>query len=425
MDIRDKPRTQAGFPEKSPRYVEGSIVSSTIISTVPAAKPVAAKKRPPVWSYPLILGLVLLLARMLWLVWAQGVPQVTIIIHPAYVERSGSIRLTATIAPATANQSQARLLISTRTSAQVHVQATGIVQKSATEARGELTFYNPESFPQTVVADTTFPLSQGFRIVTEQAVTIPPGTLSRTGSASVPAHILPAGAQGNIAASTLNGLCSECHGVSIAVQNTQPFSGGQDAQNYTIVSQVDLDSVARGQGPGQVSQAVAWLRGQVRKGEQLGTPIHCASRTVSDTPVGAKATQISIEVTSTCSAVAYNPQSVCQKAARLFGDEVAHSLDLHQVLAAPITAHILTPIVATSPGALSLLVQVSGRWVYRLNDSEQTRLIRQLAGEPREQALAELRHLPGIQEASIQGVQGNDVLPRDPGQLSVQIVSQQ
>src|ERR1700730_6146217 len=105
MDIRDKPRTQAGFPEKSPRYVEGSIVSSTIISTVPAAKPVAAKKRPPVWSYPLILGLVLLLARMLWLVWAQGIPQVTIIIHPAYVERSGSIRLTATIAPATANQS--------------------------------------------------------------------------------------------------------------------------------------------------------------------------------------------------------------------------------------------------------------------------------------------------------------------------------
>lgn len=420
MEIRDTPRTHPDFPEKNPRYVEGSIVSSTIISTLSAAKPLAAKKHPPAWLYLIILGLALALVRVTWLAWAQGTPQATIIIHPTYVDKKAVIQLSAAVSPLTASQSTARQLTSQQTSPQIRVPATGIVRQPATSARGTLTFSNPTSSPQTILAGIQLNAGPGIQIITDRGAALPPGSSAGAGSVLVPAHVLATGTQGNISPFTLDGLCVPC-GNGIVVKNATPFAGGQDAATSTVVSLADLDKVARSELPALAAQARATLGEQRQKGEQVGTPITCAQQVGSTPPIGTRATLVSIQVIETCRALAYRPADVQQKAAALFRSEVQRLLDPHLILAGPITSHIETPFLVKMPEMLSIPVQVTGRWIYTLSGVEQAQLIRDLAGESRQRALGELEGEPGIAEVSIENSQG-DRLPHDPGQLSLRIV---
>ena len=58
----------------------------------------------------------------------------------------------------------------------------------------------------------------------------------------VSAYAALAGSRGNIAALDIDGLCCAA---GVAVKNTAGFSGGQDAQTYTTIRQVDIDGLAR------------------------------------------------------------------------------------------------------------------------------------------------------------------------------------
>ena len=395
------------------RMVEGFIVSSSIAPT---------RLRPPRWTFPVLLLALPLVGVLLFVFppWTQS--QATILIHPLSVEKHDLLHLTATVAPIDASQSQARRLSATSIAPQISVQATGVVQQQASVARGVLTFYNSASFPQTVAEGLIFTVGQGIQIVTDQAVTIPPGTPAQASSVSVPAHVLQGGVPGNIGPLTIHSLCSECGGIAIAVKNLKPFSGGQDAQTFTVVAQTDLDNVARVQEGELVNQSHIVLLRQLHQGEQLGSPIHCAEHLTSEPVVGAKATQASIEVTEACTALAYDPLDIGHRAALLFHSQVQRSLDAHLALARPISTYIQLPIVETDPATLSISVSVSGRWVYQMSQAAQSRLIRQLEGLSYEQALAQLTTAPGVQTASIEGIGGNDLLPRDPAQFTVQVV---
>src|SRR5712692_4483158 len=283
------------------RMVEGFIVSSSIAPT---------RLRPPRWTFPVLLLALPLVGVLLFVFppWTQS--QATILIHPLSVEKHDLLHLTATVAPIDASQSQARRLSATSIAPQISVQATGVVQQQASVARGVLTFYNSASFPQTVAEGLIFTVGQGIQIVTDQAVTIPPGTPAQASSVSVPAHVLQGGVPGNIGPLTIHSLCSECGGIAIAVKNLKPFSGGQDAQTFTVVAQTDLDNVARVQEGELVNQSHIVLLRQLHQGEQLGSPIHCAEHLTSEPVVGAKATQASIEVTEACTALAYDPLDI-------------------------------------------------------------------------------------------------------------------
>lgn len=398
--------------------VEGSIARSSL-----AKRP--GKRRSPRWKFFPLECILLCVGGMLFgqvLLLLFAAPGATIVIHPVLEAKSGLVQLTATVTPTTAAQSQARQLTASQLAPARSVQTTGIVQKPATVAHGMLTFYNPAAVAQTVAAGTTFTVGQqGLQIVTDQAVTIPPGTPSVAGSAPVAAHAQQTGRRGDIGPLTINGLCAQC-GTDIAVKNLGPFSGGQDVENYTAVSQADVDTVARSQELALEAQAHTALRGQMRGGEQLGTPIACAQQVTSRPPVGARATWASVQVAVSCTTLVFDPHDVQQRAAGLFAAAVERSLDRHQVLAR-LTARIQA-LVASRPGStLFLWVLVEGRWIYRFSAAEQSRLMRHLAGKPREQALTELLNAPGIQEAEIEGIQGNDLLPSDPAQLTLQIVS--
>jgi hypothetical protein len=284
-----------------------------------------------------------------------------------------------------------------------------------------LTFYNPAGFAQTVVGGTTV-AQAGLQVMTDQSVTIPAGTPSSANSATVTAHVLQTGTQGNIAPLTINGLCTGCSGTDLAVKNLAAFWGGQNAVQYTIVRAADVNSVTRSQQPLLEVQSRDGLLTQIRAGEQLGAPIACAQQTRSDPAVGARAVQVIVQVMVTCTALVYAPADAQQRAATLFQSGIERTLDRHMILIQPVTVRIQLPVVEHTPDTLFVSVLVEGHWLYHMSAGEQASLIRYLAGLPRKQALTKLLGIPGIKEAIIEGIQGNDPLPADPGQFTLRIV---
>lgn len=410
MGTRYKERTT---PPKV-KIVEGSISSSSV---VPMRRHLP---QPRVLAFGAAVFLLAGSAFFLFsTTWAR--PRATIVLHPVMVFRSDIVQVVAMATPHTEAQSLARVLANTQSSPHLSVQATGIVQKQATAARGMLTFYNPTGFAQTVVGGTTIGQTE-LQVMTDQSVTIAAGSPSAANSATVAAHVLQTGTQGNIAPLTIDGLCTGCSGTDLAVKNLAAFWGGQDAVRYTTVRAADVTSVTPVQEPLLETQSRNGLREHIRAGEQLGAPVACAQRTTSDPAVGARAEHVFVGVTVTCTALVYNPADVMQRAATLFRSGIERSLDHHMILVQPVTARIQRPVVEHVPDTLSIPVLVGGRWLYHMSAAEQASLIRRLAGIVRKQALAEVLGIPGIEGATIEGIGGDDQLPADPGQLTLRIV---
>jgi len=387
--------------------VEGSFASSYLVP---------AKRRLP---HPVILvcgvivsGFIFSLAGWVFLPYAPWMaPKATIVLHPETLVKSRVIQVAFTVIPRTATQASPRL----------SVRATGIVRETATAAHGMLTFYNPAGFAQTVVGGTTIDQA-GLQVMTDQSVSIPAGTPSSANSATVAAHVLQTGSQGNIAPLTIDGLCTGCSGTDLAVKNLAAFWGGQDAVQYMTVRAADVSGVTRAQEPLLEVQSRDGLREHIRAGEQLGAPVACAQQARSDPAAGARAVQVLVQVTVTCTALVYSPADAQQRAATLFQFGIERTLDRHLILIQPVTARIQLPVVEHTPDTLFVSVLVEGHWLYHMSAGEQASLIRHLAGLPRKQALTTLLGIPGIRGAIIEGIQGNDSLPADPGQFTLRIV---
>jgi hypothetical protein len=172
----------------------------------------------------------------------------------------------------------------------------------ATQARGLVTFYNSLTQPQVIDAGTLLLGADGEQVVTDQAAYVPAGNLVTYGNASVWAHALSDGEEGNIKAGDIYGPC--CRAFIQAV-NAQ-FSGGRDARDIQTVTQADIDtSVASLLAQGQQS-----LQGRVASllppGDAVLAPVPCNKRVASNHPVGAEASQVTVTVTQNCTPVAYN-----------------------------------------------------------------------------------------------------------------------
>src|SRR5207253_8885322 len=75
----------------------------------------------------------------------------------------------------------------------------------------------------------------------------PPGVFYST--ANVPAHVIPAGAIGNIAkqenpTTGFKYTTTDSSGYLVQVQNNSPFTGGTDPQPYSSVQKSDIDNAA-------------------------------------------------------------------------------------------------------------------------------------------------------------------------------------
>jgi hypothetical protein len=287
-----------------------------------------------------------------------------------------------------------------------------------------VTFYNAAPYAQTVAAGTVLTGADGVEIVTDSPAVIPAGNPPTFGIATVPAHAAAIGPQGNIAPLDLNGLC--CIG-GISVKNTAAFHDGQYAYDYPMVTQADIDHAAGPLLAALTPQTQATLHAQVSPNERLARQVQCQPAVTPNHPVGSNASQVTVSVSVTCHAEAYDYGAIVRQVTGALLHEATTTLGSSYRLAGTISTTITPQAGApphAKPGTLTLLVTGQGIWVYQVSRAEQARLTRLILGLSRQAAMQVLRQQGHLSRIHIQitGLWASGTtLPTDPARIHLMV----
>jgi hypothetical protein len=318
-------------------------------------------------------------------------------------------------------QVAARVLVVSSPAQSQSIPTTGTGHAPARAGEGTVTFYNAAPYSQTVAAGTLLTGADGVEIVTAAPAVIPAGNPPIEGEVTVPAHATAIGPQGNIAPLDLNGLCCMA---GISVKNTTAFHDGQDAYDYPMVTQADIDHAA---GPLLATLTAATktgLQGEVHSNEHLAEPIACQPAVTPDHPVGSDASQVTVSVSVICHVQVYDHEAVVLLVTNTLMQQATTTLGTDYALRGTISTTITpagTPPHA-KPGTLTLLVTGQGVWVYQVSATEQARLTRLVTGLSRQAAMRALHQQePGHLAAVHIQVSGlwtdGSRLPADPARI--------
>jgi hypothetical protein len=306
------------------------------------------------------------------------------------------------------------------------IPTTGTGHAPARMGEGTVTFYNAAPYAQTVAAGTLLTGADGVEIVTAAPAVIPAGNPPIEGEVTVPAHAAVIGPQGNIAPLDLNGLCCLA---GISVKNTMAFHDGQDAYDFPMVTQADINQAA---GPLLATLTAATqehLRAEVHPNERLVGQVQCQPAVTPDHPVGSNASQVTVHVSVACHAQAYDYGAVVRLVTGALMQQAMTTLGTGYALRGTINTTI-TPAGApphAKPGTLTLLVTGQGAWVYQVRRAEQVRLTKLIAGLSRQQATHVLQqqeqsHLAAV-HIQISGLWTDGTrLPADPARIQLLVV---
>jgi hypothetical protein len=301
------------------------------------------------------------------------------------------------------------------------VPTTGTGHAPARMGEGTVTFYNAAPYSQTVATGTLLTGADGVEIVTTAPAVIPAGNPPIEGEVTVPAHATAIGPQGNIAPLDLNGLCCMA---GISVKNTTAFHGGQDAYDYPMVTQVDIDQAAGSLLATLTPATQASLQGEIPQGERLAGPVVCQPAITPDHTVGSDASQVTINVSVTCHAQVYDHEAVVRLVTNALMQQATKTLGTDYFLSGMISTTITQAGAPphAKPGTLTLLVTGQGVWVYQVSTAEQARLTKLIAGLSRRQAMHVLQqqepgHLADV-HIQVTGVwTDGSRLPADPARI--------
>lgn len=343
------------------------IVESRLVSTEMASlAPPQRRMLPFVAHYVLLLFLFLLLDGSGGMLTALMMPTVTITLVPEvrHMSLQNSASLGKRLAPITVNQSQS-------------IATTGHGHQDARSAEGTLTFYNAAFRAQTVEAGTVLTASDGVEVVTAAAVTIAANAPPSDGEASVLAHALQKGTQGNIAGLALNMALSP----ALYVKNLTPFHGGQDERDYRVVTKADLDTVVSALKQKVATSMTTTLQEQVTPEKQLER-ITCPLTISADHRVGEEASRVQVRVSQTCTAIVYDSRQLTALATGLLRTQAQKTLGQGYTLSGEASITITKAQLIQQRVVLSFLSQAG--FVYQINEA---RLMHLLAGKPRLVAL--------------------------------------
>jgi VCBS repeat-containing protein len=382
--------------------VEGSISPApqeADAPTTPAPASHVHRSRPRVWLVA-ALSLCLLAGLIgagywflpLWLTSAT----VTLTPNAASISATFPATIRTDGAPPQSQQLAGRLL-GTLTSTQTRtVAATGTGHQDAQAAQGQLTFYNGLTQSQVIPAGTMLQTTSGVQIVTDQDATIPPAVPPVQGSVTVAAHALNTGPAGNISADAIYGPCCRAY---VLAANLHAFSGGQDARTYQMVTQSDLDNAAAPLQTSLTQTLQDQFRAQVPGKETLLTPLACTPHVTSSHRPGEEAAQVSVQVSVTCTGVAYDTQAL----SRLIRQQLDRQATQEQGAGYSLISSIQTVLHLdqTTRNATTLTITATGSYGYQLSLARQEQIREQIAGKSRAQAAQFLAQQPGIAHVTI------------------------
>ncbi len=357
-------------------------------------------------------------------------PTATVTITPDSKDLKTTYLLTAVTGTPDVKQRQvqARQLNPTTSTQSKTVPATGVKNIPAVQATGTLTFYNSKPVDQLVKkATVAFSVAGGVQILISADVDIPAGSPGIFGVKSVSAYATPGGTSGNIAAGTINQYCCSSDS-SISVKNLTAFTGGQDAQHYTIVAQSDIDGAANALETSLTQSAQTALQKQVHSDEQLVAPAQCMDKVTSDHNAGDRASNVTVTVTATCTGETYDQKAALGLAADLLKKDASTDPGAgYQLVGTLVTTVTSAKVVDTQKGTIALQVKAEGIWVYQFTDAQKQMLANLIKGKSKKDALAALSMQPGV--AKVNGVakvsiniSNGDTLPTDTSQITINIV---
>jgi hypothetical protein len=321
---------------------------------------------------------------------------------------------------------EARLLTSHHLTQAVTIPTTGRGHQPAMQGRGTVTFYNQAPTAQTIPAGLLLSGADGVQVVTETLVVVPAAHLPTQGQATVAAHAVQAGPQGNIGANDLDGPC--CF-VGIAVQNEQAFSGGANARDFPAVGARDVTGAATPLIATLIRHGQAAVQAQVRTHEQPMHPVQCSPRVTANPAVGQEATQVTVIVSITCAAEVYNADEVQSLVAALLSQEAATHLGSAYTLQGEVTSILsAVSVVDSRRGIVNLHVQAEGLWAYQLSTAQLRALTALVAGKRTQEAQTILLRMQGIRQINITSSDWWDdlsqqTLPQDAGRIRVVVIS--
>ena len=338
-------------------------------------------------------------------------PTATIAITPEVrtVRLQSTVTLGKLLSPITLTESQT-------------IPTTGHGHQDAWAATGTLTFYNGELQSVTVAAGTILTGQDGVQIATTQAEVIPAADPTTTPptfrQVTVAAQAAQVGARGNIAAFDVSGTCCAA---SVLVKNLAPFTQGQDARDFLLVTKADRDSAAATLQAKVTGSMTAALQGQLLPGQVLH-PLPCSPAIAADHGVGEEATHLTVTVSETCTAVAYDMQQLQTRATQLLTTQATHTFGAGYLLAVNVQVNVSKAAATPTSSQVALAFTCIGMFAYTLTAQAQQHIKALLAGQPRLTALRWLLQQPGIHTASITGVGDNQPLPDDLTHIHLLIV---
>lgn len=313
-------------------------------------------------------------------------------------------------------QIAARLLTQNSGSSKATAHSTGSVQAKA--ATGTLVFFNSTSSSVTL-GSTTFTGKDGVQVRVDGPIVVP---ASGSASTSAPGYAVKPGSKGNIPAFDIGGPCCT-NGIS--VKNTAPFSGGQDAQQNSVLQQSDLDNAARPLISKLTQSTGAALQKQVKGGERvIENTYQCKPTITSDHKVGDAVKTASVQVVVVCTEEVYDFATAQQMATSRLQTRVRNDSDLnaHYTLDGQIVTSVLSNTVVSSAGQATIEVQAKGLWVYQITNQMQESIKQALPGISQADAQRVLTHTSGVAAAHISLSDGS-FLPTNPNAITLVVQS--
>ncbi len=405
-------------PTPIPSGESGAIIGS--------GAPISRRRRPRrLVAFVLVALVVLLIIGSLpflvpYLLGIIPASAATVTITPAskHLDKTYTVLAVTGTPDSTQTQVQARIISYTTPTKSMTVNATGTQHQDATAATGQVTITANQG---TVPA--TFLLIQSSSGVN---VTVNVSQPVSSGSATFSATADNTGQSGNIPAYSINHYYNLVSNPSIIfyAQNTQGFTGGQDAQNVTFVQQSDIDNVTNSLQTQLMSSAQAVVQNQIHANEQKVQDIQCTPRVKSNHQANDKAANVTVQVAVVCSVEVYVPQDMKAMASQLLGADASSQLGANYALIGDTVTG--TPAVASLPtdnGTVSYMVEAQGIWVYQFSTAQKQSLAQSIAGKTQADTTALLLKQQGVTKISINTSGFGNALPSSPGDIKFVIVN--
>ncbi|GCE07516.1 serine/threonine-protein kinase [Dictyobacter aurantiacus] len=305
------------------------------------------------------------------------------------------------------------------------ITGTGHNKTNGTVAKGTLTFFNGAFISQTIQAGTILTGQDGVQVTINNTTTIPPAdaATAHTSNVAAAAHTINVGNNSNIKIRDINQTCCASNN-TIFVSNLSPFTGGQDAADYTFVQQGDVDAVVNPLVTSLSQQAQSDFNKQLAATEQLVGAPTCTKSVQSNKgeigDQGHNVTSTTVTVSATCTGMAYDQKGAQQIASSRLRQKAASNPGSGYALVGNVTSRVIN--INRRGQNIALLVSAQGTWAYQFSPQRKQQLLQAVAGKSISAAQQFLKQQIGIANVFIHLKEGNSTaLPTNPAGINIQI----